>query len=67
MEMLDGIFAGIKALNVSIHNVEIDHGPDEGRHFPSAVFYLNMPGKRPHADILAELSRIPGVRLIDEV
>jgi len=67
MDRLDDIFTGIKALHISIHDVEIDHGHEGVRRLPSAVFYLNLPGKRAHADVLTELAKIPGVRLIDEV
>ena len=67
MERLDDIFTGIKALHISIHDVEIDHGHEGSRRLPNAVFYLNLPGKQPHADVLSELSKIRGVRLIDEV
>ena len=67
MERLEDIFAGIKAMRVVIHDVEIDYGHENARRLPSAVFYLNLPEKRAHADVLADLSKIPGVCLIDEV
>lgn len=67
MEYLDDIFAGIKALRVSIHDVEIDHGHEDALRMPSAVFYLNLLEKQGHADVLSNLAKLPGVRLIDEV
>lgn len=67
MERLEDIFTGIKAMHVMIHDVEIDHGHENARRLPNAVFYLNLPEKRAHADVLSGLSKLPGVCLIDEV
>lgn len=67
MELLDDIFAAVRQMGVQIYDVEIDHGQENYRHMPSAVFSLRLKEKQHHARLLSEFSTIPGVRLIDEV
>ena len=67
IELLDGIFAAVRQMDVQIYDVEIDHGQDNYRNMPSAVFSLHLTKKQHHAGLLSAFSTIPGVRLVDEV
>lgn len=67
LSRLEGILEGIKAMQVQVYDVDLDDGRDHARHLPSAVLCLRLSDRQPHARVLAGLSKLPGVRLIDEV
>lgn len=67
MELLDNIFTGIKALRARVYDVEIDHGRESAAQLPSVVLSFRMVEKQHHAQILWELSKIKGIRLVEEV
>lgn len=67
MERLDQIFAAIKGMKVQIYDVELSSGQECAGRRPNAVFSFRLEEKRRHAQVLSELSRIDGIRQIDEV
>ena len=67
MERLEDIFFVVKEMNGSISDVELEHSQDGYYQLPSAVFCFHLQEKQSHAAVLTRLSRIEGVRLVDEV
>lgn len=67
MESLGHIFEAMGNLGVRVIDAEVDHGRDDGGRRPSAVLYLYLSTRQDHAKVLAELSKIDGIHLVDEV
>lgn len=67
LDAVGAIIARIKALDLHIYDVDIDHGRDENARHPSAVFSLRQNGKLLHAQILSAISEVDGVYIIDEI
>lgn len=57
----------IKEQNIAIYEVDIDHGGDEAGHLPSAIFSLHLNQIQHHARIMAAISELESVRLVDEI
>lgn len=57
----------IKAQDVQIFDVEIDHGRQEKSRYPSAVFYIQMHNRQMHTLVLAAISELETVRTVDEI
>lgn len=57
----------IKAQDVQIFDVEIDHGREEKSRYPSAVFYIQMHNRQMHTLVLAAISELESVRTVDEI
>ena len=57
----------IKAQDVQIFDVEIDHGREEKSRYPSAVFYIQMHNRQMHTLVLAAISELETVRTVDEI
>ena len=61
------IIARIKALDVHIYEVDIDHGRDEGSRHPSAVFSIRLSHRIPHLKVLTTISELESVYIIEEI
>nr|WP_326184301.1 MgtC/SapB family protein [uncultured Oscillibacter sp.] len=57
----------VKALDVQIYDVEIDHGRLEKARYPSAVFYIRMHNRQMHTQVLAAIYELETVRTVDEI
>ena len=55
----------LKMQDVQIYDVEIERGRQEGA--PSAVFTIRLRQKQSHAHLLAALSELEAIRIIDEI
>ncbi len=65
MNAIGEIIATFKSLNVHIYDVDINRG-GQGLN-PGAVFSVRLEHWRPHAEILATISHLDGVTMINEV
>lgn len=61
------IIGRIKSQDVQIYDVEIDHGREEKSRHPSAVFSIHLNHKQMHTQVLAAISELESVRIIDEI
>ena len=61
------IIGRIKAQDVQIYEVDIDHGREEKLRNPSAVFSIRLNHKQMHTQVLAAISELETVRTIDEI
>ena len=61
------IIGRIKAQDVQIYEVDIDHGREEKLRDPSAVFSIRLNQKQMHTQVLAAISELETVRTIDEI
>lgn len=57
----------IKAYDVKIYDVELDHGRTEKLRNPSAVFSIRLNQKQSHTRVLAAISELESVYTIDEI
>lgn len=57
----------IKAQDVLIYDVELERGLEEKLRNPSAVFSIRLNQKQPHTRVLAALSELESVYIIDEI
>ena len=57
----------IKAHDVQIYDVELDHGRTEKFRNPSAVFSIRLNQKQSHTRVLAAISELESVYTIDEI
>lgn len=70
LRSLDGIgvlLASVKAQGVQIYSVEIDRGGEEHHRYPSAVLSVRLEHHQQHPQVLAALSEVEGVTMIDEI
>ncbi len=61
------IISRVKALDVHIYDVDIDHGRQEKFRNPSAVFSIRLNNRQMHTQVLAAISELETVRTIDEI
>lgn len=61
------IIGRVKALNVQIYDVDIDHGRREKFRNPSAVFSIRLNQRQMHTQVLAAISELETVTTIDEI
>ena len=61
------IIGYIKAQGAQINEVDIDHGGEEPFRRPSAIFSVRMHQRQRHTQILAAISELERVYLIDEI
>ncbi|NLU33302.1 MAG: MgtC/SapB family protein [Clostridiaceae bacterium] len=67
MELLGNIFELMGELGVHVYDVEIDHGQNDNSPKTSAMLYLRLSERHDHAKVLAEVSKISGIHLVEEV
>lgn len=61
------IISRVKALDVHVYDVDIDHGRQEKFRNPSAVFSIRLNNRQMHTQVLAAISELETVRTIDEI
>lgn len=61
------LLSHVKAQGVQIYGVEIDRGGEEYHRYPSAVLSVRLIAHQQHPQILAALSEVHGVTMIDEI
>ena len=61
------IIGRIKAKDVTIYEVELDHGKQDPSQHPSAVFSLQMNRPGTHAKILASISELEDVFVVHDI
>ena len=67
LDDVGAIIGRIKAQDVQIYEVDIDHGREEKLSNPSAVFSIRLNHKQMHTQVLAAISELETVRTIDEI
>ena len=67
LDDVGAIIGRIKAQDVQIYEVDIDHGREEKLSNPSAVFSIRLNHKLMHTQVLAAISELETVRTIDEI
>ena len=67
LERISGIINHIKEENVRIFEVEMDYGHPGGNNRPNAVFSVWLTQRKSHGKLLAALSEIEGVHVIEEL
>ena len=67
LDELGVLLSHVKAQGVQIYGVEIDRGGEEYHRYPSAVLSVRLSVHQQHPQILAALSEVHGVTMIDEI
>ena len=67
LDELGVLLSHFKAQGVQIYGVEIDRGGEEYHRYPSAVLSVRLSVHQQHPQILAALSEVHGVTMIDEI
>lgn len=67
LDEIGTLLACMKAQGVQIYSVEIDRGGEEHHRYPSAVLSVRLEHHQQHPQILAALSEVKGVTMIDEI
>ena len=67
LDELGVLLSHVKAQGVQIYGVEIDRGGEEYHRYPSAVLSVRLGAHQQHPQILAALSEVHGVTMIDEI
>lgn len=67
LDELGVLLSHVKAQGVQIYGVEIDRGGEEYHCYPSAVLSVRLSAHQQHPQILAALSEVHGVTMIDEI
>ena len=67
LEHVGAIINRIKAEEIQIYEVELDHGRQENDRRPNAVFSVHLMRPRSHAKLLAALSDLDGIKVIEEL
>ena len=57
----------IKAQDVQIYDVEVEHGKASKSRNPSALFTLRLNQKGTHAKLLAAISELPGIHIVHDI
>jgi len=67
LDDIGSIINCIKSYDAHIYEVEIDRGRTDGMKNPSAVFTFRLKNRRRHSLVLADISALETVRMIDEI
>ena len=67
IEIFDNVVNRLKAEGLSLYDMEIEKQQQESGSQINALFSLRMPKKMQHAEVLAILSTIDGIRSIEEL
>ena len=67
LDDIGSIINCIKAHDAHIYEVEIDRGKTDGIRSPSAVFTIRLKNRQRHSFVLADISALETVRMIDEI
>ena len=67
IECISQVIECIKAQDVTIYEVELDHGKVSKSRNPSAWFSLRLNQKGTHARLLASISELPGIHIVHDI
>ena len=67
LDEIGTLLTRVKAQGVQIYSVEIDRGGEEHHRYPSAVLSVRLENHQQHPQVLAALSEVKGVTMIDEI
>jgi len=68
LDDITNIIRHIKGKNIRVMEVDIDRENTRGVHQrPNAILTLQLPGRQPHALVLAELTRLASICAIEEI
>lgn len=67
MDNMGDILNRIKAEDIQIYEVELDHDRQEGGRSPGAIFSVRLKRRKAHAKLLAALSDLDGIKVIEEI
>ena len=67
IENMGNIISRMKAENITIYDGEIDKEQQAHMSQINALFYVRLPQKQQHTEILARLSMLDGIISIEEV
>lgn len=67
LDEIGTLLTRVKAQGVQIYSVEIDRGGEEHHRYPSAVLSVRLEHHQQHPQVLAALSEVKGVTMIDEI
>lgn len=67
LDDIGDIIARIKSQDVAIYEVELDRGHKERSQNPSAVFFVRLKHRELHTRVLAAISELETVHMIDEI
>lgn len=67
LDEIGALLGRVKAQGVQIYSVEIDRGGEEHHRYPSAVLSVRLEHHQQHPQVLAALSEVKGVTMIDEI
>ena len=65
MDDIGAILSQVKAQDVQIYSVETDRGQEENR--PSATLFIRLNQRRPHEQVMAGISELESVCVIEEL
>lgn len=67
LDDIGDILTKIKSMDIQIYEVDINHGHDDGARNPSAVFSVGLNQKMAHTQVLAALSELDSIFIIEEI
>ena len=67
LDDVGAILGQIKSQNVHIFDVDIDHGREDRSRNPSVVLSIRLHHRQSHTSVLAAISELESVRVIDEI
>lgn len=67
MDDVSRVIGHIKAMDVHIYDVELERGHKSRYQHPNMIVYMRLKGRKSHATLILELSRLDCVRSIDEL
>ena len=67
VEDLSRVVENMKASGIRLYDVEMGKLEKAGASYVTGLFTVNLPQRRDHTELLAELSLLPGVAAIEEV
>jgi len=67
LDHIGAIINRMKAEDIHIYEVELDHGRQEAENRPNAVFSVRLLRRKSHAKLLAALSDLDGIKVIEEL
>lgn len=57
----------VKEQNIRIYDIDTHHGKEQIAQKPNAVLYLRMPRRRPHHELIAQLSELDEIYTVKEI
>lgn len=67
LEGISDIIGCLKGMNIQIYDVDIERGKQSQAKRPNAVFSIRLCKKQSHTQVVAALSRLEGICVIEEI